>query len=126
MPERGTRNAPLTTVIEARTRPWDGAGCVFKNANPGTANSRAQLRMTYGQYTEPVTAGEVNDLPGHNGSYKQAALLEYGDRLASYMAGKIWGYIAGHGKAQVYINGYEFDRYRYITEEDVEHIEKLA
>ena len=222
-------------VIEAHNGPWDGVGCVFKNANPGTANSWAQLYMTYGQYTEPITAGEVNDLPGHNGSYKRAALLEYGDRLGallvranilhmdlkrkgrrlyvedraavshvnvsktpsiildlfyngwlytaaladykglsragrlkgiimeppiiakhflgtlgcmrragkskellprtlpiitaglvSHMAGKIWGYIAGHGNAQRYINAYEFDRYGYITREDIEHIEKLA
>ena len=46
--------------------------------------------------------------------------------LISHMVGKIWGYIAGHGNAQRYINAYEFDRYRYITEEDIEHIEKLS
>ncbi|MGD9652341.1 MAG: glycosyltransferase [Candidatus Dadabacteria bacterium] len=46
--------------------------------------------------------------------------------LISHMAGKIWGYIAGNGNAQRYINSYEFDRYKYITAEDIEHIEKLA
>jgi hypothetical protein len=46
--------------------------------------------------------------------------------LAAHMFGKVCGYVAGYGKAQKYINSFEFDRYRYITDKDIEHIEKLA
>lgn len=222
-------------IIEAHKGPWTAVGCVFKNANPDTANSWVQLYMTYGQYTAPVRSGEIGDLHGHNGTYKRAALLEYGDMLgtllvranilhmdlrakghglymedkavihhvnvskalsiildlfyngwlytaaladykklsrferlkgiimeppiiakhflgtlagirragksrellpralpiivsglAVHMLGKMYGYVAGHGSAQKHINSYEFDRYKYITAEDIEHIEKLA
>lgn len=222
-------------LIEAHKGPWTAVGCAFKNANPGTGNSWAQLYMTYGQYTEPVRSGEVGDLHGHNGSYKRDALLNYGDRLgnmliranilhmdlrakghrlymedrasiyhvnvsktvsilfdlfyngwlytaaladykglsrferlkgiiieppiiarhflgtlgsirragksrellpralpiiasglAVHMLGKMYGYVAGYGSAQKHINSYEFDRYKYITAEDIAHIEKLV
>lgn len=230
-PEPGWAEA----IIEAHKGPWAAVGCVFKNANPGSVNSWAQLYMTYGQYTEPVSAGEAGDLHGHNGTYKRDALLSYGSRLgtmliranilhmdmrsrgsrlymeekaalshinisrsgsiledlfyngwlytaaladykklsrlgrlkgiimeppiiakhflgtlgamrragksrellpsalpiviaglAAHMLGKICGYAAGYGNAQKYINSFEFDRYRYITDKDIEHIEKLA
>lgn len=230
-PEPGWAEA----VIEAHKGPWTVVGCVFKNANPDTGNSWAQLYMTYGQYTEPVRSGEVGDLHGHNGTYKRDSLLKYGDRLgnmliranmlhmdlrakghrlymedraviyhvnvsktvsvlldlfyngwlftaaladykrlsrfgrlkgimmeppiimkhflgtlgsirragksseilpsalpiiisglAVHMLGKMYGYVAGCGSAQKHINSYEFDRYKYITAEDIEHIEKLA
>lgn len=230
-PEPGWAEA----VIEAHKGPWTAVGCVFKNANPGTVNSWAQLYMTYGQYTEPVLSGEAGDLHGHNGSYKRDALLNYGDRLgnmliranilhmdlrakghrlymedrasiyhvnvsktvsilfdlfyngwlytaaladykglsrferlkgiimeppiiaghflgtlgsirragktrellpralpiiasglAVHMLGKMYGYVAGYGSAQKHINSYEFDRYKYITAEDIAHIEKLV
>lgn len=222
-------------IIEAHKGPWAAVGCVFKNANPGTVNSWAQLYMTYGQYTEPVSSGEARDLHGHNGTYKRDALLSYGDRLgtmliranilhmdmrsrgmrlymenraalshinisrhmsiledlfyngwlytaaladykklsrlgrlkgiimeppiilkhflgtlgamrragksrellpsalpivaaglAAHMLGKIRGYTSGYGHAQKHINSFEFDRYRYITEKDIEHVENLV
>lgn len=72
-------------LIEANKGPWAGVGSVIKNANPGGVNSWAQLYMTYGRYTEPVESGEINDLPGHNTSYKRSILLDYGDELRNML-----------------------------------------
>ncbi len=68
-------------LIEAHKGPWAAVGSVIRNANPDSLNSWAQLYMTYGRYTEPVESGEINDLPGHNTSYKRSILLDYGDEL---------------------------------------------
>lgn len=68
-------------LIEAHKGPWAAVGCVIKNINPDSVNSWAQLYMTYGRYTEPVESGEINDLPGHNTSYKRSILTDYGDEL---------------------------------------------
>lgn len=68
-------------LTEAHKGPWAGVGSVIRNANPGSANSRAQLYMTYGRWTGPIESGEVEDLPGHNSSYKRSILLEYGSEL---------------------------------------------
>lgn len=72
-------------LIEAHKGPWAAVGCVIKNVNPDSVNSRAQLYMTYGPYTEPVESGEINDLPGHNTSYKRSILLDYGDELRNLL-----------------------------------------
>ena len=76
-PEPGWAEA----LIEAHKGPWAGVGSVITNANPGSINSWAQLYMTYGRWTEPLVAGEVEDIPGHNSSYKRSVLLEYGGQL---------------------------------------------
>jgi len=68
-------------LIEAHRGPWAGVGSVIINANPGTLNSWAQMYMTYGRWTEPIKAGEAEDIPGHNSSYKRSILLEYGSQL---------------------------------------------
>jgi hypothetical protein len=72
-------------LIEAHKGPWAAVGCVIKNVNPDSVNSWAQLYMTYGRYTEPVESGEINDLPGHNTSYKRSILLDYGDELRNML-----------------------------------------
>lgn len=68
-------------LIEAHKGPWAGVGSVITNANPGSLNSWAQMYMTYGRWTDPIEAGEVEDIPGHNSSYKRSILLEYGEQL---------------------------------------------
>jgi hypothetical protein len=68
-------------LIEAHKGPWAAVGSVIRNANPGSINSWAQLYMTYGRWTGPITSGEAEDLPGHNSSYKRSILLEYGSGL---------------------------------------------
>lgn len=68
-------------LIQAHKGPWAAVGPVICNANPATITSWAQLFMTYGRWMEPAQAGEIDDLPGHNSSYKRAILLDYGSEL---------------------------------------------
>lgn len=56
-------------------------GPVFRNANPGTLVSWCDFVIGYGPWIEPVPEGEQPFLPGHNSSYKKAALMEFGAQL---------------------------------------------
>lgn len=76
-PEPGWAKA----LIQAHKGPWAAVGPAICNANPNSITSWAQLFMTYGRWTEPVKAGQIDDLPGHNSSYKRAILLDYGPEL---------------------------------------------
>ena len=73
------------SLIRTHTGPWVAVGPAVRNANPATAVSWADLFIGYGPWLEPVAAGEVEFLPGHNTSYKRGALLDYGDRLESLL-----------------------------------------
>ena len=68
-------------LIDAHKGPWAAVGPAICNANPNSITSWAQLFMTYGRWMEPIKAGEIDDLPGHNSSYKRAILLDYGPEL---------------------------------------------
>lgn len=63
---------------------YGAVGPAMANANPGPA-SWAQIFMTYSRWVHPTEGGEMDDLPGHNGSYQRHLLLEYGDRLEEMM-----------------------------------------
>jgi hypothetical protein len=67
-------------LIEAHRGPWAAVGPAFGNANPGMV-SWAGLALEYGPWLAPVGGGVVDDLPGHNSSYKRETLLGYGDEL---------------------------------------------
>jgi hypothetical protein len=41
--------------------------------------------VDYGRWVPPVASGPVDDLPGHNSSYKRALLLDYGPELESML-----------------------------------------
>ncbi len=68
-------------MIHAHKGPWAAVGPVVCNANPGNVNSWAQYFMTYGRWSEPIESDEIDDLPGHNSSYKKEFLLQYDDEL---------------------------------------------
>ncbi|HYN89764.1 MAG TPA: glycosyltransferase [Ardenticatenaceae bacterium] len=72
-------------LVEAHQQPWAAVGPAIGNANPDTLVSWSNLYIDYGPWVEPVPAGEIDDLPGHNSSYKRALLLEYGDRLETML-----------------------------------------
>lgn len=69
-------------LIKRHLDGYAAVGPAIANANSGSATSWAQLFMTYGGWVAPAAAGEPQDLPGHNSSYKREALLPYGDELA--------------------------------------------
>ena len=51
------------------------------DANPRTAISWVNLLLDYGDWAAPAAPGEQDELPGNNGAYRRAALLQFGDRL---------------------------------------------
>lgn len=73
------------SLIAAHQGVWAAVGPAFRNANPETAISWADLFLGYGPWLWPTPAREVDYLPGHNSSYKRDVLLGYGDRLESMM-----------------------------------------
>ena len=72
-------------LIAAQRGVWTVVGPAFRNANPETGISWADLFIGYGNFLWPTSAREVDFLPGHNSSYKRDVLLGYGDRLESMM-----------------------------------------
>jgi GT2 family glycosyltransferase len=72
-------------LINAHRGEWTVVGPAFRNANPETGISWADLFLGYGPFLWPTPAREVEFLPGHNSSYKRDVLLAYGDRLESMM-----------------------------------------
>jgi hypothetical protein len=72
-------------LLARHAEPWAAVGPVIRNANPDTMVSWADLFIGYGPWLAPGIAGPADHLPGHNSSYKVAALLEYGDRLGQLM-----------------------------------------
>lgn len=79
-PEAGWAEA----MIEAHKQPWAGVGPAMINANPGIVSWVAMV-MHYGRWIEPVTGGVIDDIPGHNSSWKRSLLLEYASQLESML-----------------------------------------
>ncbi len=68
----------------AETEPaWTGVAPAIRNANPQTAVSWTNYLIEYGDWAPSGPGGPCRHLPGHNSSYKKAALLTFGDRLAT-------------------------------------------
>ena len=68
-------------IMAAHEGPWGVVGSTIMNANPDSTFSWTNLLIAYGWWTDPAEGGETQMLPGHNISYKQAALEAYEDRL---------------------------------------------
>jgi hypothetical protein len=68
-------------LIDRHREPWAAVGPVLRNANPATAVSWADFLMGFGQFAEPLPAGEVVVVAGHNSCFKREHLMRYGDRL---------------------------------------------
>ena len=76
-PEPGWARA----LIEAHKGDWTGVCPAFANANPSGTVSWSNLVIDYGRWLAPGREGPVREVPGHNSSFKRAALVAYGDRL---------------------------------------------
>jgi hypothetical protein len=72
-------------LLDAHRGPWAAVGPAIGNANPDTMRSWAALYMDYGPWVDAARAGEVDNLPGHNSSYKRSVLVDYGDCLEAMM-----------------------------------------
>ncbi|WP_299958629.1 glycosyltransferase family 2 protein [uncultured Modestobacter sp.] len=78
----GWARALLAAYADA---PWVSVGSVMENANPDSGLSWANLLLGYGWWIDPAAAGEMRDVPSHNGSYRRAALAAFGDELPDLM-----------------------------------------
>jgi hypothetical protein len=72
-------------LIAAHRQPWAAVGPVIANANPRTLTSWVNLVIEYAPWLDPCPGGRAEHLPGHNGSYKRAVLLDYGAELESML-----------------------------------------
>jgi hypothetical protein len=72
-------------LIDAHRQNWAAVGPAMNNGNPETLISWADFIIGYGPWFDPPAAGERDDLPGHNTSYKRDLLLNYGSRLESLL-----------------------------------------
>jgi len=72
-------------IVKRHAEGWAAVGPVMTNANPRSATSWANLLIEYAPWLEPSEAGGREHLPGHNGSYKRALLLGYGERLEAML-----------------------------------------
>jgi len=73
-------------LVRAHQGPWAAVGPVFEQPIQQEVFARTSCLMQYVPWTDPARTGEVDDLPGHNSSYKRSVLLEYGDRLSVMLA----------------------------------------
>lgn len=60
-------------------------GPMIALANPEHPRAWANYLIQYGGWMQPHAGGDIDDLPGHNSSYKRDVLLAYGDRLEQLM-----------------------------------------
>jgi hypothetical protein len=60
---------------------WSAVGAVMQNANPDTHLSWCNLLLAYGWWLHPERAGQHDDVPGHNISYRREVLTAFGDGL---------------------------------------------
>jgi len=73
-------------LVDAHVEGWAAVGPAMGNGNPQSLISWADFIIGYGPWFNPPAAGEVDQLPGHNTSYKRDLLLEYRDRLEELLA----------------------------------------
>ena len=69
------------SLLAAHEGPWTAVGPAIVNANPASLAGWSDFVLGYGPWMEPAQAGPRPFLPGHNCSYKRAALLALGDEL---------------------------------------------
>lgn len=68
-------------IIEAHRADYAAIGPLIANANPASATSWANLAVEYAPFLRADRPVETRMLPGHNSSYKRAALLAFDNRL---------------------------------------------
>jgi hypothetical protein len=68
-------------LLEDHTGDWVAVGPQVRNVNPATLVGWADFVIGYGPWSRAASAGESENIPGHNSSYKTGALLSYGPDL---------------------------------------------
>ncbi len=73
-------------LLAAHAGPWVAVGPRIANANPQFGKSAVIGLLNYGDYAGESGRGERRAVPGHNSSYKTAALRALGENLADALA----------------------------------------
>lgn len=81
-------------LVDAHAGPWVGVGAEVHCGNPEGALSRAVALMNYHPWLAPAQPGQHALLPGHNSSFKRAALLAQGERLEELLRAEVVLYAA--------------------------------
>ncbi|MFI5396966.1 MAG: glycosyltransferase [Candidatus Binatia bacterium] len=76
-------------LIDAHRHDWAAVGPAMDNGNPQSLISWADFVIGYGAWFNPPAAGEVDELPGHNTSYKRDLLLDHDARLEALLGAEI-------------------------------------
>ena len=71
--------------LAAHEHGWAAVGPAIVNANPASVVSWINLLIDYGPWLAPTRGGEIDDLPGHNSSYRRDLLLAYGPNLEAML-----------------------------------------
>jgi hypothetical protein len=69
------------SFIKAHKQPWAVVCPSMRNGNPVNLISWADYYQAYGQWNELVSSGPIDNVPGHNSSYKKDILLSFGGEL---------------------------------------------
>jgi hypothetical protein len=68
-------------LVRAHDGPWVAVAPVFEAPIPRRSRARAACLVQYAPWTNVDAGCELDDLPGHNSSYKRHVLLAYGESL---------------------------------------------
>lgn len=64
-------------LVRAHQGPWAAVGPTIGLANPQRMISWANYLIQYAPWVQPAPSGPMDDLPGHNSSYKKAVLESF-------------------------------------------------
>jgi hypothetical protein len=73
-------------LVAAHRGPWAAVGPAFRNANPGSGFSWANMLLAYGHWTGRDEPGAMPYIARHNSSFKLDVLLSYGEELELRLA----------------------------------------
>jgi len=72
-------------LIDAHDGPWAAVGPAVGLANTHSWKAWSNYLIQYGPWTLPTKSRIIDDIAGHNSSYKRDVLIEYGDDLEDMM-----------------------------------------
>lgn len=72
-------------LLRAHQQPWGAVGPAVNLVLPAGVASWAMHLVAYSRWMDLISPGVIDDLPGHNSSYKRDALLQYGAHLGGML-----------------------------------------
>ena len=77
-------------LVRAHRGPWAAVGPMIVIANPRRLMSWANHLVQYLPWVQGTRSGTVDDLPGHNSSYKRAVLMSFDRDLEAIFTAEAW------------------------------------